>query len=79
MRDVYTYPTIAQLADRLEGAAGETVAAEHEPFHTPSTLSYVTCGAMQAAFYAAYALFGLWVLDTGWEWATAASSHVRLP
>src|SRR5947209_7788604 len=78
MRDIYTHPTLARLAYHLDGAAGETVATECEPFHVPSTLSYVTCGAMQAAFYAAYALFGLWVLDAGWEWSTAASSTLEV-
>jgi hypothetical protein len=33
---------------------------------------------MQAVFYAAYALFGLWVLDTGYEWTVAASGAVEL-
>ncbi|MCZ7642148.1 MAG: peptide synthetase, partial [Pseudorhodoplanes sp.] len=45
---------------------------------TPSRLSYYTCGALQLAFYAAYALFGLWVLDTGYEWAIAAGSTLEL-
>ena len=49
-----------------------------EPFHVPSTLAYWTCGALQAAFYAAYALFGLWVLDTGYRWATAATSALEI-
>jgi non-ribosomal peptide synthetase-like protein len=78
MRDIYTHPTVARLAHHLEGSAGETLATEREPFHVPSTLSYVTCGAMQAAFYAAYALFGLWVLDAGWEWSTAASGMLEV-
>ena len=33
---------------------------------------------MQAVFYAAYALFGLWVLDTGYEWTVAAPGAVEL-
>jgi non-ribosomal peptide synthetase-like protein len=78
MRDVYTHPTIARLAYHLDGSAGETLATEREPVHVPSTLSYVTCGAMQATFYAAYALFGLWVLDAGWEWSTAADSMLQV-
>ena len=40
---------------------------KREPFHVPSNLAYYTCGALQAAFYAAYALFGLWVLDAGYR------------
>ena len=52
--------------------------AQPEPFHVPSNLSYYTCGAMQLAFYAAYALFGLWVLDAGYNWATAADGALAL-
>jgi non-ribosomal peptide synthetase-like protein len=57
---------------------GGFVATKREPFHVPSNLAYYTCGALQAAFYVAYALFGLWVLDTGYEWAAAASSALEL-
>ena len=53
------------------------VATQPEPFHVPSNLAYYTCGALQLAFYAAYALFGLWVLDTGYQWATAADERAR--
>src|SRR3954471_5379024 len=63
MRDIYTNPTIARLADHLDKVIDGFVATRPEPFHVPSNLAYYTCGAMQAAFYAAYALFGLWVLD----------------
>ena len=33
---------------------------------------------MQLAFYAVYALFGLWVLDTGYDWATAADGALEI-
>jgi non-ribosomal peptide synthetase-like protein len=78
MRDIYTNPTIAQLADHLDKVIDGFVATKPEPFHVPSNLAYVTCGALQAAFYAGYALFGLWVLDTGYEWTAAASSALEL-
>ncbi len=78
MRDIYMNPTIAQLAEHLDTAIDGFVATKREPFHVPSTLSYVTCGALQLAFYAAYALFGLWLLDTGYEWAAAAGSVLEL-
>ena len=78
MRDIYTNPTIARLADHLDKVIGGVVATKPEPFHVPSNLAYYTCGAMQAVFYAAYALFGLWVLDTGYEWTVAASGAVEL-
>ena len=78
MRDIYTNPTIARLAEHLDKVIGGVVATKPEPFHVPSNLAYYTCGAMQAVFYAAYALFGLWVLDTGYEWTVAASGAVEL-
>src|SRR5215472_8917456 len=78
MRDIYTNPTIARLADHLDKVIDGFVATKPEPFHIASNLAYYTCGAMQAAFYAAYALFGLWVLDTGYEWTVAASGAVEL-
>ena len=79
MRDIYTNPTIARLAHHLDSSIdGSVVATKPEPFHVPSNLSYYTCGALQVAFYAAYALFGLWVLDAGYQWATAADSVLEL-
>jgi non-ribosomal peptide synthetase-like protein len=78
MRDIYTNPTIAKLAHHLDSAIEGFVATQPEPFHVPSNLAYVTCGALQVAFYAAYTLFGLWVLDTGYQWATAAGSVLEI-
>ncbi len=79
MRDIYMNPTVATLADHLDHAAIEGfIASKPEAFHVPSDLAYYTCGALQLAFYAAYALFGLWVLDTGYEWAIAAGSALEL-
>ena len=78
MRDIYTNPTIARLADHLDKVIGGVVATNPEPFHVPSNFAYYACGAMQAVFYAAYALFGLWVLDTGYEWTVAAPGAVEL-
>jgi len=79
MRDIYTHPTIAKLGAHLDHTVIEGfIPSQPEPFHLPSNLSYYTCGALQALFYAAYALFGLWVLDTGYEWAIAAGSALEL-
>ncbi|TMJ01455.1 MAG: amino acid adenylation domain-containing protein [Alphaproteobacteria bacterium] len=78
MRDIYTNPTIARLAHHLDSSIEGFVATKEEPFHVPSNLAYYTCGALQAAFYAAYALFGLWVLDTGYDWTIAASGALEL-
>ena len=76
MRDIYTYPTVARLAAHLDAAADETIASSaDEPFHTPSTLSYWTCGALQLAFFGAYALFGLWIFDKGLDWTYAAAAN----
>jgi len=78
MRDIYMNPTVEKLADHLDHQVEGFVVAKPEAFHVPSDLSYVTCGALQLAFYAAYALFGLRVLDTGYEWAIGASSALEL-
>ena len=78
MRDIYMNPTIARLADHLDHRSKALSRRSRKPFHVPSNLSYYTCGALQAAFYAAYALFGLWVLDTGYQWAIAAGSALEL-
>ena len=78
MRDIYTNPTIARLGAHLDASVAGIVASAPEPFHVPSNLSYYACGAMQLAFYAAYALFGLWVLDAGYTWATAADGALAL-
>jgi non-ribosomal peptide synthetase-like protein len=78
MRDIYINPTIAGLSAHLDSSLGGFVATTREPFHVPSTIAYVTCGALQLAFYAAYTLFGLWVLDVGYDWTVAASSVLEL-
>src|SRR4051794_26820287 len=78
MRDIYVNPTIATLSTHVDASLGGFVASKREPFHVPSTLAYWTCGALQAAFYAAYALFGLWVLDAGYEWTVTATSALGL-
>lgn len=78
MRDIYMHPSVVKLADHLDHSVEGFVAAKPEAFHIPSNLSYYTCGTLQAAFYAAYALFGLWVIDAGYEWAIAAGSALEL-
>lgn len=78
MRDIYTHPTIARLAHHLDESLEGLVATQREPFHVPSTLSYVTTGALQLVFYAAYALFGLFVLDVGFNWAMDAESTLGI-
>jgi non-ribosomal peptide synthetase-like protein len=78
MRDIYMHPTIAKLAHHLDSSIDESVATKPEPFHVPSNLSYVTCGALQIGFFAAYLLFGLWIFVAGIQWATAFDSTVDL-
>ena len=78
MRDIYMHPTIARLAHHLDSLVDGSVATKPEPFHTPSTLSYVTCGALQIGFAAAYLLFILSMLEAGFQWATASDSAVEL-
>ena len=78
MRDIYMHPTIARLAHHLDSSIDGSVAKKPEPFHVPSSLSYVTCGALQIGFLVAYMLFGLWLFVAGIQWATAADSVVDL-
>ena len=78
MRDIYMHPTIARLAHHLDSSIDGSVATKPEPFHVPSSLSYVTCGALQIGFFAAYLLFGLWIFVAGIQWATASDSVVDL-
>jgi non-ribosomal peptide synthetase-like protein len=78
MRDIYMNPTIADLSTYLDSSLGGFVATKREPFHVPSNLSYYTCGALQAAFYALYTLSGLWVLDIGYDWAVAPDSMLAI-
>jgi non-ribosomal peptide synthetase-like protein len=77
MRDIYTNPTIARLAHHLDQSEG-SAAVQPEPFHLPSNLSYYICGALQLAFYSAYALAVLWVLDAGYRWAADADGALAL-
>jgi non-ribosomal peptide synthetase-like protein len=78
MRDIYMYPTIARLAHHLDSSIDGSLATKPEPFHVPSSLSYVTCGALQIGFFAAYMLFGLWLFVAGIQWAAAVDSVVDL-
>jgi non-ribosomal peptide synthetase-like protein len=80
MRDIYMHPTIARLAHHLDSSidGGSMAPTKPEPFHVPSSLSYVTCGALQSGFYAAYSLFVLWISVTGFQWATASESAAEL-
>jgi non-ribosomal peptide synthetase-like protein len=77
MRDIYMNPTIARLAHHLDQSAERSVAPQREPFHVPSKSAYWTCGALQAAFYAVYALFTLWILESGYHWAVAATGALE--
>src|SRR5207247_2176960 len=78
MRDIYINPTIATLAHHLDSSLDGFVAPQPEPFHVPSNLSYYTCGALQLAFYAAYTLLGLWILDAGYRWVSAVDGALAL-
>ena len=73
MRDIYLNPTIAKLASHLGSEADEvSVQVKQQPARTPSDLEYYGCGALQLLYYAAYGLFGVWLLTTGFEWTYAA-------
>ena len=76
MRDIYLNPTIEKLALHL-GSAPEEAAVQRrgEQFRIPSDLEYYRCGALQALYYVAYGMFGIWVLVTGLEWTYGAINN----
>jgi non-ribosomal peptide synthetase-like protein len=79
MRDIYMHPTIARLAHHLDSSSiDSSVPTKPEPFHVPSTLSYITCGVLQIGFFAAFLLFDLWLFWSGLLWAFASHSLVEL-
>jgi non-ribosomal peptide synthetase-like protein len=81
MRDIYMHPTIAKLAHHLDSSidgGGSVAVTKPEPFHIPSTLSYVTCGVLQFGFLMAYMLFGLWFTVAGYYWVMTFDSAVDL-
>ncbi|HEX7032638.1 MAG TPA: Pls/PosA family non-ribosomal peptide synthetase [Nitrososphaera sp.] len=80
MRDIYMNPTIAKLARHLDSSSigRSVVTTRPEPFHTPSTMSYVSCGALQIGFLGAYLLFNLWIFWGGALWALDSNSPVEL-
>ena len=73
MRDVYSSPTIQDLAAKLESTSTiVTIQAPPVEAHIPTALEYYGCGALQALFYVGYGLLGLWILKVGFEWTYAA-------
>ncbi len=67
MRDLYAYPTVRALAERLETAKAEGLVAvvRTDDTHIASTFSYIACGVAQivgGAIYGASALaFAVWL------------------
>lgn len=73
MRDIYEKPTIAELAEHVQGVS--TIHTEAEPHRKPSTLAYFACGAMQIATYALYLLIPA-ALVYGVAWTISAQSWI---
>ncbi|BCP52258.1 peptide synthetase [Kaistia sp. 32K] len=72
MRDIYTYPTVASLAQHLRAPEAVVVAA-NEPMlsRKASNFAYWMCGAGQMLFYAAYSYLAVWALNDGLNWVYA--------
>lgn len=69
MRDIYTYPSIAQLAEYLGKADdAETLADEIVLTHRASNFAYWATGVAQLAFYGVYIYVGLWLFNYGLAW-----------
>lgn len=69
MRDIYTYPSIAELAAYLSTAtAAEPIADEIVLTHRASNFAYWLTGVAQLAFYGIYIYVGLYLFNYGLAW-----------
>lgn len=76
MRDIYQNPSVARLAAFIDASAeAEMMTEALEPFHTPSRLAYVACGALQLAVYAAFGGLSIWFSVASFEWTYDALGH----
>ncbi len=73
MREVYVYPSVAQLAGYIQGVLNEGTAETDKsqqipPLRVASNVEYYTCGALQILYYAAlfYLGFSLMVYSITW-------------
>jgi len=75
MREIYMYPTVAQLADYLatKPKASRRGAATEE-HRIPNSLEYFACGALQLLYYFSFFFIGLWILLIAVPWILATES-----
>ena len=81
MRDIYTYPTVAQLATYLDSLAQPqaTQTAESETsFYIPSKFSYYSCGVLQLGFYLLYTLAFMGVMQRLVDWILATPDSLAM-
>ncbi len=94
MKDIYTHPTITDLAAafdvagpiRLNGSAGprdpapveSSVAAPVEPVPPASTLAFVLCGMAQFLIFLGATVVAAVIAIQGYEWISARSDWVDL-
>ena len=78
MRDIYLYPTAAQLAAHLRRQArGAATVTHSQPTHRASGLAYWTCGAAQLTFHLAYSFVLLWSFNYGLQWVNEMLDEPR--
>lgn len=69
MRDIYLYPTAAQLAAHMQRQSrGAATVTDDQPTHRASSLTYWTCGAAQLTFHLVYSFALLWCFNYGLQW-----------
>lgn len=69
MRDIYSYPSIAQLAEYLNREDDAAIIDDEIVLtHRASNFAYWATGAAQLAFYGVYTYVGLWLLNYGLVW-----------
>ena len=75
MRDVYSHPTVEQLANKLDAevSVSEPAAVEDETVHvTPSFTQYFICGSLQFLTYIALGAGLIAMMVAGVHWAHGA-------
>jgi non-ribosomal peptide synthetase-like protein len=74
MKDIYTHPTIRELAATIDATTGAAAPAvpppQAQPVARTSTARYLLCGALQLVSFLAFTLLGSIVLDDGFWWGT---------
>ena len=91
MKDIYQHPTIASLATALGATARAARGAERPPgtaqppagppgeaARRPSTVQFVTCGALQFLFFLGYSYLAAAIAAQAYEWISAGPGGIDI-